>query len=175
MIDCPVQKTNEGSYLQLAAPKIVVKKSALADEFEKLFIEGNLTVKQVDDFLTMNWKKIIESSAIGGILALSGETTWIFKDEKVVDLYKKIIIEGIAVAQKEGADIDNDFVEKLVQKLKTYPDTKGSSMLTDRRNGLPIELDAKNGIISKYGKQHEVNTDINDMICILLKHTNNKK
>jgi len=105
-------------------------------------------------------------------LALSGETVWIFKDKGIINLYKRIVEEGMLVARQEGAKIEADFVEDLLKKIKTYPATKGSSMLTDRLNGNPIEIDAKNGIISKLGRKHKIKTEINDIISIFLKYTN---
>ena len=134
-----------------------------------------IEIYQVKDYLTVNWKKIIESSALGGILALSGETAWIFRDDEILNLYKKTIEEGIVVAKKEGARIEDKFLGNLLEKLKAYPETKGSSMLTDRLNCHPIEINAKNGVISKYGRKHKIKTEINDIICVLLKHTNRKK
>lgn len=172
MIDCPVQKTNQGHFIQIHKPIITIKKGNLATEFKGIFREHQIEIKQVDDYKTQNWMKIIESSALGGLLALSGETTWIFQDQAVLELYKKVVEEGIEVAKKEGAKIDNEFSVNLISKLKAYPSTKGSSMLTDRWNGNPIEINAKNGIISKYGKKHRIKTEINDIIYTLLKYTN---
>ncbi len=172
MIDCPVQQTKDGKYIQYSNPKITTAKTNLSTAFEQLFAKEKIELKQVDDYLTTNWKKIIESSALGGILALSGETIWIFKDKNILNLYKKIVAEGILVARLEGAKIEEDFVAHLLGKIKTYPATKGSSMLTDRLNGKPIEINAKNGVISKLGKKHQVKTELNDLISLLLKFTN---
>ncbi len=173
-IDCPVQKTDSGHFIQLQKPVISVEKSPLSQIFKNLFLSESIDIHIVDDFKTLNWKKVIASSALGGILALSGETCWIFKDKNVLELYKKIVEEGILVAQKEGAKIENTFQNELIKILHSYPDTKGSSMLTDRLQGHPIEINAKNGVISKYGKKHHIKTEINDMICVLLKYTNKR-
>ena len=42
----------------------------------------------------------------------------------------------------------------------------------DNEYGNPIELEAKNGIISRIGKAYNLPTPINSLICTLLKHTN---
>ena len=47
-------------------------------------------------------------------------------------------------------------------------------MLTDRLIGRPIELGAKNGIISKKGKEYNIPTPLNDWVCLMLKFTNRK-
>jgi 2-dehydropantoate 2-reductase len=174
MVDCPVQQAAEGVYLQLKKPQITVQETGLSKAFEGLFNKGGMTIKQVEDYKTANWEKVIESSALGGILALSGETVWIFKDPEVVAIYRKVVREGILVANQEGAAINDCFEEELISKLRKYPAAKSSSMLMDRINKNPIEINAKNGIISLYGKKHGIKTEVNDMITILLRHTNQK-
>ncbi len=100
------------------------------------------------------------------------DTCKVFQDVKTIELYKKVVEEGINVAIADGADIQHDFKDTLMNKLLTYPSTKGSSMLTDRINGRPIEWNAKNGIISRIGKQKGMKTDLNDLLCLLLRRIN---
>lgn len=172
MIDCPTQPIEKRYYQQFSIPKLSLPSSPLAAEFESLFISDDIIIQTVADFRTSSWKKLCESAAVGAILCLSGETCWIFKDEEIRILYQKILAEAISVAKADGAKIEDDFIKKMLQKLLAYPDHKGSSMLTDRKNGRPIELGAKNGIISRLGAFYQVSTPINDMVCTLLKHTN---
>lgn len=79
----------------------------------------------------------------------------------------------MATINKIGVtDIAPGFTDKMMSKLLSYPPTKGSSMLTDKLNGNPIELGAKNSIIAKLDKQYKVATPINDLVVELLKFTN---
>ncbi len=174
IIDCPTQPSGEGFYEQLRKPILTVQNNSLASNFKNLFEKSQSDVRLIRDFKSESWKKLIESSTLGAILCLSGETCWVFKDEKLRKLYARILEESLVVAQADGAKIENNFVEKMIQKLMTYPETKGSSMLTDRLNGNQIELGAKNGIISRLGKVYKVQTPINDIIVELLEHTNKK-
>lgn len=103
-----------------------------------------------------------------------GVAAWIFKDTELVNLYEKLVNEGINVAKAEGAKIEPTFKASLLKKLLEYPDDKESSMLIDRRKGNPIELNAKNGIIARLGKKHGIETATNDIISLLLKYTNRK-
>ena len=175
MIDSPIQINENGDYHQLKKPMMTIKKAKLSQEFKELFIEDKIDIIQVENYKTKNWEKLIESSALGGILSLSGESCWIFKDAKIVQLYENIVDEGIKVAKADGAKIENKFKSILLKKLLEYPETKESSMLIDRRKGNPIELNAKNGVISQLGKKHGIETEVNDLICLLLKYTNQKK
>ncbi|GJM34228.1 MAG: 2-dehydropantoate 2-reductase [Saprospiraceae bacterium] len=172
MIDCPTQPGKDGYYQQFYPPTITVTKGDLATSFLELFHNLEVTFKFATDFNTENWKKVCESSALGAILCLTGETCWIFKDEKVKKLYQTILEEAVAVAKADGANIEPSFVADMLVKLMTYAPTKGSSMLTDKKNGHPIELGAKNGVISKIALDYGIATPVNDLICVLLSKTN---
>lgn len=175
MIDCPVEEMGNQTYKQLNRALITSKNSQIFRDFITLFNHESILFNEVDDYVTENWKKIIISSATGGILALIGEKSWVLKDPEIMKLCTKIIKEGIDVANLSGAKIEDDFLRELVEEIKSSSGSKGSSMLTDRLNGKPIEVNAKNGVISSYGKRHGVKTEINDLITVLLKHTNNEK
>ncbi|MDD7886212.1 ketopantoate reductase family protein [Flavivirga sp. 57AJ16] len=175
MIDCPVEEMGNQTYKQLNRALITSKNSHVFRDFITLFNHKSVSFNEADNYVTENWKKIIISSATGGILALIGEKSWVLKDPEILKLCAKIISEGIDVANLSGAKIEDDFLRELVEDIKSSSGSKGSSMLTDRLNGKPIEVNAKNGVISSYGKRYGVKTEINDLITVLLKHTNNEK
>lgn len=168
IIDCPTQPTENGFYQQFRKPILTIPKSEISSEFSQLFLDNLAVVDAVEDFKTASWKKVCESSALGGILCLTGETCWIFQDKKMQNLYLKILKEAITVARADGAKIDSNFEDEMLQKLLKYPANKGSSMLTDRLNGRPIEVGAKNEIIVEWGEFYQIKTPINRLICVLL-------
>ncbi len=174
IIDCPTQQIATGFYEQFTPAIITTHPSLQIDSFQKLFQHSKVSIFIASDFKTISWKKVCESSALGSILCLSGETCWIFEDPEIQTLYKKILHEAIQVAKADGAIIESDFQKEMLDKLATYPPHKGSSMLTDRLNGKPIELAAKNKIISEAGKHYNIDTPLNDLVCILLKNTNKR-
>jgi len=172
MIDCPVQIDQNGIYQQIKNVQLASVSGELATEFQHLFLNKNFSLQQFKDFKTVSWKKLIESASLGAITCLTGETCWIFEKKEIKDWYQKIIEESILVAQADNAIIPNDFVIQLLEKVKTYPKNKGSSMLTDRLKGRPIELGAKNGVISKMGEKYKIPTPLNNWVCLMLKYTN---
>ena len=123
-----------------------------------------MRIHQVKDFKTESWKKLCESATLGAILCLHNDTCHIFKDDNIQKEYEALMAETIKVAIADGADIERDFLEKTRIKILNYPDTKGSSMLCDFRNGNPIEFEAKNGIISQLGKLYHIETPLNNSI-----------
>ncbi len=172
IIDAPTQMNSDGVYELLRSPKLLLPDNSLATEFQNLINQDFLSVRLVEDFKTKQWEKLIESASLGALLALSGETCWIFEDEKVVALYGQLIEEAIQVAQKDGALIVSNFKTQLIEKAKKYPPEKGSSMLTDRLSGRQIEIDAKSGVISRLGKRYQISIPLHDLGSVLLGKVN---
>jgi len=169
-IDCPTTLNNNQFYESLYPPVLTTTPGKLTDEFSFLFNE--IQIETTNDFKTACWKKLCESASLGSILCLSGETCWIFKHNTMKNLYIDVLNECILVAKADGATIEDRYVNEMLDKLKAYPESKTSSMLTDRQNKKIIELGAKNGIISKLGKKYNIETPINDLIVKLLTYTN---
>lgn len=156
IIDSPTQLNSDGKYLQLKLPKIILPASSLAKEFKELFHNTKIQIQIVKLFRKAQWKKLIESSSIGALQALTGKTCVIFKNPKMVEEYQILVKEGIAVANQDGVKIPDTFAEELLEKLKSYPDHKGSSMLADKLAGRQLELNAKIGVIVKIGEEKEI-------------------
>lgn len=174
MINCPTQPDENQVYQQMGNPIITLAQKDLASEFQTLFKNNDFQFRQVEDLKTKSWEKLLESASLGAITCLAGETCWIFEDEKMKNLYQKLLKEGIQVAKADGATIPSDFVSIMLGKLKTYPKGKGSSMLTDRKLERPIELGAKNGAIVSLGKKYNIETPLNDLVVTLLSKTNTR-
>lgn len=172
MIDCPTQPIEDNYYLQFRKPILKVEQSELATRFMQLFAKNDAQIIEVLDYKTENWKKLIESSALGSILCLTGRTCSVFENSEVIDLYKDLLREGIEVAKSDGVIIENSFESEMMEKIATYSKTKGSSMLSDRLTGNIIEVNAKNGAIEKIAIQNKIATPINDTICKLLRQIN---
>lgn len=170
MIDCPTQPIDQQTYHNLKTPHFTIPKGNLALEFAGLFnSQANVDFTYTNDFHTEAWKKLCESASLGAILSSEGQTCQIFRQRpELIEQYKKLIHETLAVAQADGAQIEEDFPNHLMEKLKQYPDEKGSSMLTDRQHGKPLELGAKNGIVAKLAKQYGIETPLTNHLVNLL-------
>lgn len=171
-IDCSSQKNPDGYYESLNDPIITIPTGSLANGFEALFKNSKTIINQTQDFHSISWKKLCESSAFGSILCISGETAWIFQDEKIQRLYLEIMNESLLVAKADGALIEDDFIDSNLKKVLAYPHYKGSSMLTDKLNGTKIELGAKNGIIIEIGQQYGIKTPTNDRVISQINEIN---
>lgn len=156
IIDCSVQLSEDGNYIQYRKPIISIPSSTLGTKFIKLFALSDIDFIMTESFQVDQWKKLIESASLGSIQCLTSQPCVVFKDHKWLKIYKELINEGIKVAQSEGISLSLDFKLDLLQKLKKYPDDKGSSMLMDKLSGKQIELEAKTGAIVKIANKNGI-------------------
>ncbi len=156
IIDCPVQRIYPNGYKQIRIPKITLPDNLISDEFIKLFIEPPIVFTKSDRFDELQWIKLIESSSIGSIQSISGMPCSVFQNEEKLNEFKQLVREGIEVAKSEGIKLNENLASQLLTKLKSYPLTKGSSMLSDKLCGNQLELDAKIGVIVKTAKRNNI-------------------
>ena len=170
LVDCPVQKDANDVYHQLKKPLFTLADTPQSKKFANWFSEDSAHFNFTNDFKTESWKKLCESASLGAILSLSLQPSSIFKEDPgSLSIYRKILKECMDVAGADGAQIPDNFMDQMLKKVMGYPPEKGSSMLTDRLNGAPIELGAKNGIVAETGRKKGVPTPLNDKVCDLLK------
>ncbi|MDA9773601.1 hypothetical protein N9B82_01475 [Saprospiraceae bacterium] len=164
MIDCPTEERKPYEYQQLSKAVIQLSKGALADDFTSLFNQNSIKFNLVNDFLTANWKKTIESSMLGGLMVSINGTVKDIKEQNLIDTFRKGVVEAMKVARADGAKIPDDFPIELLAKLQQYSPDKGSSMLTDFRKKKTLEIGAKNGLITSFGKKFGIPTPINNLL-----------
>ncbi len=157
IIDAPTQKNNTGEYIQLALPKITLPVTPLANTFIPLFKDSEVQFIKTNSLKKDQWEKLIESSSLGSIQCLYRKPCSVFEDKTILSEYLELINEAIAVAQSDGVIVQENFSNTLLEKLTTYPPSKGSSMLSDILAGKQVELDAKIGAVLKVGLRNGVN------------------
>lgn len=174
VIDCSVQCSQDGFFQSYSPPIISVPPGALSEDFKTLFQHSETVIQSVNDFKTISWKKLCESSALGAVLCLTGESSKVFQANKYQQLYLDILAEGIKVAEADGAIFETDFRQKSLKKVLAYPPEKGTSMLSDKLMGRPIEWGAKNAAICAVGLDYSIPTPINKRIVRHLQNENKK-
>lgn len=173
LVDGPTQYDAATKYYtQLKPGRLTIPDHPLRLGFQDLFSASKLPVNVTFDFKTASWEKLIESAAIGALTCESKQTCRIFQQAVFRQLYIELVQESIQVALADGAQIPDDYLSRMLRRLEAYPPEKGSSMLSDRLAGRPIEVMAKNGIISRKGKELGVATPLNDQYNTLLTSMN---
>lgn len=173
IIDCSVQISKDQTYEIKRIPILTLSDHDNFYAVNDLFKQDKIKLRKTSDLKTVGWKKLIESSSLGGILCLAGRNFKIFSDPEIVELYLKLLDEGILVAKADGAIIEDSFKKTLLNKLNLYDEHKESSMLIDRRLGRPIEIMAKNGLIAQIAIKYGVTAPLNKSITMFLKHISN--
>jgi 2-dehydropantoate 2-reductase len=167
IIDCPAERQENGSILQRGRAQMKVENNWLGSEFAELFRGSDSEVTLTDDFLTAAWQKLCMNSA-GAISALMMKPAGVLHDEALAQIALEIIAECVAVANAEGAHIEEDIGQQILEKYRSQPKDSINSMLADRIAGRPMEIDARNGVIVRKGEKHGIRTPANKMVVALL-------
>lgn len=173
IIDCPIERITRTHFRQTRNPLITLPENQLANEFIQLFDKEEVKFNKTPDFRKAQWFKLIESSAIGAIQSVTNKPCSIFQESKYVEKYESLVKEGIQVARSEGIHLDDELSTVLVTKLLDYPQSKGSSMLTDKLRGQVLELDAKIGAIIKMAYKNKISVPNSNRYYKSLLHYNN--
>jgi 2-dehydropantoate 2-reductase len=166
VIDCPAERTAPGRMRQRGASWIVVPDSAHGRAFVPLFARTNFEVS-TGDFATRAWGKLC-INAPGAISAILLKPTGVIRLEPIAELTRGMVRECLAVGRAEGATLDDDIVERVVEGARRAPADSINSLLADRLAGRAMEIDARNGAVVRFGKKHGIPTPLNEMAVALL-------
>lgn len=166
VIDCPAERTAPGRMRQRGASWIVVPDSANGRAFVPLFAKTNFDVT-TDDFTTRAWAKLCVN-APGAISAILMKPTGVIQVGPIPELTRGIVRECVAVGRAEGAKLDDGIVESVVDGARKAPADSLNSLIADRMAGRPMEIDARNGAIVRFGRKHGIPTPLNEMAVALL-------
>jgi 2-dehydropantoate 2-reductase len=166
VIDCPAERSAPGRMRQRGASWIVVPDSALGRAFVPLFARTNFGVS-TGDFTTRAWGKLC-INAPGAISAILLKPSGVIRLEPIAELTRGMVRECLAVGRAEGAKLDDDVVERVVDGVRRAPADSINSLLADRLAGRQMEIDARNGAVVRFGRKHGIPTPLNEMAVALL-------
>jgi len=86
----------------------------------------------------------------------------------MAELALGIMEECVAVGRAAGATLPDALARQVLERILALPAGAGNSMLYDRRAGRPLELDARNGAIVRFGARHRIATPLNSAVTALL-------
>ena len=167
IIDCPVERLTNGTVHQRGVAKMQVEAGPLAEMFAQLLAGTNANVELTHDFVSAAWQKLCVNSA-GAINALTLKPAGVLRGDAFGQVAKDIVAECAAVARAEGARLDQNVGQQVLDGYRAQPEDSINSMLADRLAGRPLEIDARNGVIVRKGQKHGIDTPLNRMIVALL-------
>lgn len=148
--------------------RLVVPDSATGESLRGLFDHTEVSVELYEDFLTEAWHKLI-ANAVAGLEVLAMRRAEMFHLDDVADLALALARECGAVARAEGANVTARMEEDVIALYRRIPVEMGTSMLYDRVADRPLEWDARNGVISRFGRRHGIPTPVSDVLVPLLR------
>ena len=167
IVDVPTERTAPGRIQHRRNGTVTVPAGEAGAAFVALFAESVIEASTTDDFLTAAWTKLSLNCA-GAVNALTGEPGGVVRAEGIADLMREMVWECVRVGRAVGADLGDNIPDWVVGRAMTSPADSVNSLLGDRLAGRPMEWDARNGVIVRFGQQHGIATPVNAMASTLL-------
>ncbi|MHC5191283.1 MAG: putative 2-dehydropantoate 2-reductase [Planctomycetota bacterium] len=127
------------------------------ERFAQMLNEAGIECTVVDDLALSRWKKLVWNVPFNGLSAMLDMTVdTIMQDEQLYERSWRIMKEVQAAAAADGLDIEDGFLEHMMDltaKMEPYY----TSMHLDRKNGNPMEIEAIIGEPFRRGRQHDLN------------------
>ena len=167
MVDIPAERPSPGRIVQRGTGKMMVPAGPDGARFTALFAGTAIQVSETPDFKSAVWRKLCINS-IGAINALLLKPAGVFRDETIGRLALAMARECLLVGRAEGAVIEDSFPEAVLEGSRQAPPDSINSLHADRAAGRPMEVDARNGAIVRFGRKHGIPTPCNEMAATLL-------
>lgn len=174
IVSLSAQKKGAGHIWQTSNGDFTVPDTNNGKAFVKLFQQTKLTAHTTADFLSHAWAKLT-LNCTGAVPAITLQPLNLREQKEWTDILRALIRECMAVANAEGANLDEMLEEKLINKYLNNPTNSINSLHADRLAGRPMEIDARNGAVVRIGQKHGIATPMNQFVTILLNMAQEKK
>jgi 2-dehydropantoate 2-reductase len=169
IVDIPANRTAPGRIIQHVYGTMTVPAGAAGDAYATLFAGSRIGVATDPDITSRAWQKLCINAA-GAVSTLTLNSTGLSWSEELEAIMRTLVEECAAVGRAEGATIPQAVIEGVIERARNArPGGGRNSMEADRLARRPMELDARNGVIVRKGKQHGIPTPMNAMMVGLLR------
>lgn len=162
------EKIAPGLIAHHSGRRLVVPADEAGLAFQKLLADSTLTVEPLADFVTEEWRKLLNNAAVNPITALTLRRVGVMTEPDVADLARGLMREAATVARAEGARLSDEDVEAMLASFAAVNPEGGSSMFYDRQAGVPLEHQYLTGAVVRAGARHGVPTPLNRAVLTLL-------
>ncbi|MEJ0025579.1 MAG: 2-dehydropantoate 2-reductase [Rhizomicrobium sp.] len=164
----PAERTAPGEITTFGSAALTVPDDAAGRAFAALFESSSVRVSTDTDFVSRAWEKLCMNACSGALCAILNHPAALAAYPDLRPLGERIVEETMAVGRAEGATFPDGFAKAIVG-LFTNPGGRGNSMYYDRRDGKPLEWDARNGVVARLGARHGIATPVADTIVPILR------
>jgi 2-dehydropantoate 2-reductase len=121
------------------------------------------------------WTKLVYICALSGMSCITDSTfAEVVATPETLSLTERVMQEVDSVARAMEIGLDDQIVRSTMTRFVESKGTGTSSMHTDLKRGNPLEVSVLNGAVSRLGKQHGVQTPVNDFITACLTPAHNR-
>lgn len=163
----PAQAQSDGSVCLRGDARLSLPNTSASSVVANALQGTRCSVDLAENFSTLAWRKLLQN-AVAGLMALTHRRSGMFSRADVAELTLAYLRECLAVARAEGAELGNEVPQELLEKFQAAPPDMGTSILTDREAGRPLEWDIRNGVVARRGRSSGIPTPISDVLVTLL-------
>ena len=168
MINLPAARSAPGRIVQHRDGFMSVPAGHNGEDFVALFANTKVAATADADFVSQIWIKL--TGNCGTIVpALTLRATGPVWSEELEAIMRGLLEECAAVGRAEGAQIPASAIEDAIERFRNAPEgSSAGSIHADRLVGNQMEIDARNGVIVRLGRQHGIPTPMNALLVTLL-------
>jgi 2-dehydropantoate 2-reductase len=163
----PAVRQPEGEVLLRGAARLSLPTGVASDRAAAALDGSWCTVETSPDFHSTAWRKLLQN-AVAGLMVLTGRRSGMYARDDVAGLAVAYLRECLSVARADGAVLDDAVVESVLDGFRAQPADLGTSILADRVAGLPLEWDARNGVVQRRARALGIPTPVSDVVVPLL-------
>ncbi|MCL2895036.1 oxidoreductase [Brenneria tiliae] len=163
----PAQREPDASVWLRAEPRLTLPDMPQAKRVADALSGTRCAVELSNDFISIAWRKLLQN-AVAGLMVLANRRAGMFSRGDITELALAYLRECLTVARAEGAVLNDNVPQEIVDAFQRAPVDLGTSILADRQANRPLEWDVRNGVIQRYGHSHGIPTPISDVLVPLL-------
>jgi 2-dehydropantoate 2-reductase len=157
-------------FATLRCGRIDGKPDAKLAAFAEAAKAANVDVQLQDDMNRERWQKFIFLSSLAGANCMTRQPLGkILADPDTRAFYRKLMTECLAVGQKSGAKVPNDWIDDRMTFSENAPPGMKASMFHDLEAGNRLELDWLTGKVVSLGKELGVPTPASEAVYAAVK------
>ena len=133
-------------------------------QLQSIFEQSGIKAKVAHDIHSELWKKFI-SICTGGYLAIS-HTTYgeVMEIPETRNIIKDLMSEILKLARITDIVIEDEFLDKTMAFMKSFPYDSTASLTRDIWEGRPSEIEYQNGTVVKLAREKGIPVPINEFV-----------
>lgn len=163
----PAQAQSDGSVRLRGDVRLTLPDTAASRVVAQVLQGTRCSVDLTENFRSLAWRKLMQN-AVAGLMVLTSRRSGMFSRADIAGLTLAYLRECLAVARAEGIELGDEVPQEILDQFQSAPLDMGTSILTDREAGRPLEWDIRNGVVARRARVRGVPTPISDILVPLL-------